>query len=69
MALSKNKPKTIRVTETRPVILGKYQFPCGKCKKIHNESAYCIAQRAAGHEIIHTCSCGYQTFLEPYEIN
>lgn len=40
------------------VKLGDYEFYCNKCKKIHKQSPYCIAQKCMGHEVIFTCDCG-----------
>ena len=44
-----------------------YTFICEKCGKTHEESFYCIAQRALGHTMTHTCDCGHKTYLEPYK--
>lgn len=46
--------------------LKEYEFRCSECLKIHKESAYCVAQRASGHSITHTCSCGNKTYLDAY---
>jgi RNase P subunit RPR2 len=38
--------------------LTEFEFYCDKCKTIHTMSAYAIAQRNMGHEIVFTCKCG-----------
>jgi len=38
--------------------LGKYEFYCSKCKKVHTKSAYAIAQTAMNVRLIFTCTCG-----------
>lgn len=47
--------------------MDKYSFKCEGCGKIHKESIYCMAQRASGHTMTHTCDCGHKTYLEPYK--
>jgi hypothetical protein len=49
------------------VELGKFEFRCESCKRIHKESGYSVAQRASGNHMVHTCECGHQTTLEPYK--
>jgi hypothetical protein len=39
--------------------LGRFQFACPKCAKVHNKSVYCIAQQAMHHEMMFTCDCGH----------
>lgn len=49
------------------VELGEFQFQCEGCKTIVDESAYCIAQRAMGHDLTYTCveeGCGHKTELK-----
>lgn len=40
--------------------LGPNQFQCQKCKKVHNKSAYCVAQQAMHHALTFTCDCGHK---------
>lgn len=47
--------------------LKEFEFRCEKCLKVHKESAYCVAQRASGYSITHTCECGNSTHLEAYD--
>ena len=42
----------------------KYHFYCS-CGMMHKMSGYCVAQLASNHDIVHTCSCGNKTNLEP----
>ena len=44
-----------------------HSFECENCGKTHEESIYCMAQRAMGHTMTHTCDCGHKTYLEPYK--
>ena len=43
--------------------LGQYQFQCGKCKCVHTQNSYAIAQIAMGHSIVLTCDCGNKVKL------
>jgi RNase P subunit RPR2 len=46
--------------------LGKYEFFCKKCKKLHTMSTYAIAQLTMGNELIFSCTCGEKITLEPF---
>ena len=46
------------ITEIHKRKLGKFEFYCKKCNKIHKMSAYAIAQRAMGVSLIFNCDCG-----------
>ena len=46
--------------------LGKYEFFCEKCKRLHMMSAYAVAQLTMGHELIFSCPCGEKITLEPF---
>ena len=38
-----------------------YTFTCKKCKKVHQKSAYCVAQQAQGYTLLFTCpDCGHK---------
>lgn len=41
-----------------------YEFHCNKCNTVHKASAYCIAQKTMGYEIIFTCECGNKIEVE-----
>lgn len=66
LTLAKNHLEDIKSGKT-DLALDKYSFKCDSCGKIHKESMYCIAQRASGKSMKHTCDCGHVTHLEPYK--
>lgn len=47
-------------------VLGKYEFRCGDCKKIHKMPGYAIAQITMRRAIIHTCECGHKNELNSF---
>ena len=40
------------------VELKEFEFFCTKCKTIHKQPPYCIAQISMGHAMVFTCECG-----------
>lgn len=50
------KKKFVEVTSIRE--LTPWEFQCKKCKKIHEKSAYAIAQAVMKVKLIFTCDCG-----------
>lgn len=54
----KNDKIHVAFNGDKGIQLGKYDFICDKCNKVHTQSAYAIAQTAMHNELIFTCDCG-----------
>ena len=56
----KNNKIYVALIADKGLKLGKHDFICDNCDKIHTKTAYAIAQTAMNNELIFTCNCGYK---------